>query len=326
METKPVIPVFFSVDDAYAPFLAVALNSIRSNASSRYAYRIHILSDDLSRSNRKRLSRFAGEGFEILFVPLTRRLRRFGVASRLRNHRFSAFSSLTIYFRLFIPELFPQYDKAIYLDSDIVVPGDLSRLWEEPLGDCLVGACADYSTLHIPQFTRYIDAYVGVDHRNYVNSGVLLMNLDRLRKEDMAGRFLSWMEKYHFATVAPDQDYLNALCNGSIHYLDPSWDTMPAECAPVIRCPQIIHFNLATKPWLCESVQYEDVFWEYALSSGYEREIRARREAFLRDPGKRARYEEGIAGLVRLAGELTERQDSFRYIISSRREFRLCCC
>ena len=289
METKPVIPVFFSVDDAYAPFLAVALNSIRSNASSRYAYRIHILSDDLSRSNRKRLSRFAGEGFEILFVPLTRRLRRFGVASRLKNHRFS---SLTIFFRLFIPELFPQYDKAIYLDSDIVVPGDLSRLWEEPLGDCLVGACADYSTLHIPQFTRYIDAYVGVDHRNYVNSGVLLMNLDRLRKEDMAGRFLSWMEKYHFATVAPDQDY----------------------------------FNLATKPWLCESVQYEDVFWEYALSSGYEREIRARREAFLRDPGKRARYEEGIAGLVRLAGELTERQDSFRYIISSRREFRLCCC
>ena len=326
METKPVIPIFFSVNDAYAPYLAVALNSIRNNASPHYDYRIHILSDDLSRKNRKKLGRFSGGNFSVSFIPLTRRLRRYGVAPRLKKHRFSAFASLTIYFRLFIPELFPQYDKAIYLDSDIVVPGDISRLWETPLGDSLVGACADYSIRPIPQFLRYIEEYVGVDPRTYVNSGVLLMNLDRLRKEDMAGRFLSWMEKYNFATVAPDQDYLNALCAGSILYLDPSWDTMPSECAPRIDCPQIIHFNLATKPWMNESVQYGEVFWEYAVTSGYEAEIRARRQAFLSNPSARGQYEEGIAGLVRLATELTEARNSFRSIIDTRREFRLCCC
>ena len=326
METKPIIPIFFSVNDAYAPYLAVALNSLCTNASPRYLYRIHILSDDLSRTNREKLSRFAGERFEITFLPLSRRLRRLGVTARLKRHRFGAFASLTIYFRLFIPELFPQYDKAIYLDSDIVVPGDISRLWETPLEDCLVGACADTSIRSIPQFLRYIDEYVGVDHRKYVNSGVLLMNLEALRREDIAGKFLSWMEKYRFATVAPDQDYLNALCCGSIRYLDPDWNTMPADRIPAGAQPQIIHFNLATKPWLCESVRFDEVFWEYAVSSGYEEVIRARRAAFLGDPSQRERYEQGIAGLIRLAVELTEAQSSFRRIIVTRQEYRLCCC
>ena len=326
METTPVIPIFFSVNDAYAPYLAVALTSLCGNASPKYQYRIHILSDDLSRRNRDRLSRIGNERFEISFLPLSRRLRRYGVAPRMKRHRFGAFASLTIYFRLFIPALFPQYDKAIYLDSDIVVPGDISRLWETPLGDCLVGACADTSIGNIPQFSRYIDEYVGVDPRKYVNSGVLLMNLARLREEDIAGKFLSWMEKYRFATVAPDQDYLNALCCGSIRYLDPSWNTMPAEGTIISEHPQIIHFNLATKPWLCESVRYEEVFWEYAVSSGYESVIRARRSAFLGDPSARQRYEDGIAGLIRMAVDLTEARNSFREIITTRREYRLCCC
>ncbi len=319
------IPVFFSIDDAYAPFLAVALASIKENASPRYAYHIHILNDNLSEESRSRLKPLEESNFTLEFVSLTDRLSRFMADSRLRNHRFQAFSSLSIYFRLFIPELFPQYDKGIYLDADIVVPGDISRLWEEPLGNNLIGACADYSIQHIAPFMRYIDQYVGVDHRNYVNSGVLLMNLKRLRQLDMAGRFLQWMRRYNFATVAPDQDYLNALCWGAIHYLDPNWDAMPNERIRSFDNPQIIHFNLGAKPWLNESVPYDDVFWKYAAQSGFEAEIRARCTAFLQDPEAVARYQGGIDGLIRMAVELTTRRTSFRSIITTRKEFRLCC-
>lgn len=206
-----------------------------------------------------------------------------------------------------------------------MVPGDISRLWEEPLGNNLIGACADYSIQHIAPFMRYIDQYVGVDHSNYVNSGVLLMNLKRLRQLDMAGRFLQWMKRYNFATVAPDQDYLNALCWGAIHYLDPNWDAMPNERIRSFDNPQIIHFNLGAKPWLNESVPYDDVFWKYAAQSGFEAEIRARRTAFLQDPEAVARYQGGIDGLIRMAVELTTRRTSFRSIITTRKEFRLCC-
>ena len=69
MKTE-LIPIFFSVNDAYSPFLATAINSIKENASRAYEYQIHILADDLSARNRERLSRFADERFHICFYPL----------------------------------------------------------------------------------------------------------------------------------------------------------------------------------------------------------------------------------------------------------------
>ena len=318
------IPIFFSVNDAYAPYLAVALNSIKDNASKRYLYHIHILNDDISEENRRKLQLFADEGFRIEFISLSKKLRSLDKTGKLRSHRFGAFASLTIYFRLFIPALFPQYDKGIYLDSDIVVPGDLSQLWQEPLGNNLIGACADYSIQHIAPFMRYIDQYVGVDHRNYVNSGVLLMNMRRLREVDMAGRFLDWMQKYSLETVAPDQDYLNALCWDAIHYLDPVWDAMPSDRISFLDAPQIIHFNLDAKPWLNESVPYDDVFWKYARRSGYYSVIRRRQQAFLNDSEAVEKYHSGIEGLIKMAVELTASPVSFKSIISTRKELRLC--
>ena len=316
------IPVFFSVDEHYVPYLAVALNSIKANASKHYSYHIHILNDNISRESKSRLKSLEEENFSLEFISLTDKLK---CLDGLRNHRFEAFSSLSIYFRLFIPMLFPQYDKAIYLDADIVVPGDISDLWGEPLGNNLIGAVADYSIQHIAPFMRYIDEYVGVDHRKYVNSGVLLMNLKRLREVDIAGRFMSWMSKYSLGTVAPDQDYLNALCWNGIMYLDPSWDAMPGGSFTSFESPMIIHFNLGAKPWLNDSVPYDEVFWKYACTSGFYDEIRARRYKFLHSADAERKYRNAIDGLVKLAAELTESAVSFRSIISSRKELRLCC-
>ena len=188
---KTVIPIFFSVNDAYSPFLATAICSIKANASRSYTYHIHILTDDVSVENKDRLSALAEEGFIIEFNPLAEQMAILPGVKQLQSHCFDAFATLTIYFRLFIPELFPQYDKVIYLDADLVVPGDISELYQEHLGTKLVGAVADYSIQKIAPFMRYIDRYVGVDHQNYVNSGVLLLNCKRLREVDLAGRFLN---------------------------------------------------------------------------------------------------------------------------------------
>ncbi len=322
---KTIIPIFFSVNDAYSPFLATAINSIKDNASTAYAYHIHILTDDISAKNREKLSRFAGEDFQIEFCSLSDKLRALQAVQTLQKHCFGAFASLTIYFRLFIPELFPQYDKAIYLDADLVVPGDISKLYFEPLGNKLVGAVADYSIQKIAPFMRYIDQYVGVDHHNYVNSGVLLLNCKRLREVNLAGRFLEWVNQYGLETVAPDQDYLNALCWYGIHYLDPDWNAMPSECMKNMDEPQIIHFNLASKPWLNETVPYGDIFWKYAVTSGYAHEIRARRKQYLMDAEAQKKYKSGITKLIRMAGRLCSSEVSFRSLIASRQELRLCC-
>lgn len=321
---KTIVPIFFSVNDAYSPFLATAIHSIRENASPDFSYHIHILTDDISEENRRKLSALGAKDFGIEFHPLSRLLRSLPAVEKLSQHCFGAFSSLTIYFRLFIPELFPQYDKGIYLDADLVVPGDISRLYREPLGRRLVGAVADYSIQKIAPFMQYIDEYVGVDHKNYVNSGVLLLNMKRLREVDLSGRFLSWVEKYGLETVAPDQDYLNALCWDGIHYLDPDWNAMPSECLSSMDNPQIIHFNLASKPWLNEQVPYDQVFWKYAAGTGYEAEIKDRRRAFLQDSAAVKQYKGAVRRLIRMAARLTRSERSFRSLIEKGQELRLC--
>lgn len=321
---KTVIPIFFSVNDAYSPFLATAICSIRANASKSYTYHIHILTDDVSAENRSRLSALAEEDFLIEFNPLSAKLASLPGIERLQSHCFGAFASLTIYFRLFIPELFPQYDKVIYLDADLVVPGDISQLYREHLGTKLVGAVADYSIQKIAPFMRYIDEYVGVDHQNYVNSGVLLLNSKRLREVNLADRFLDMVAQYGLETVAPDQDYLNSLCWYGIHYLDPEWNAMPSECLRFMDNPQIIHFNLGSKPWLNETVPHDDIFWKYAAISGYEEEIRSRRRAFLKDTAAMKNYKNAIKKLIHMAARLAEAPVSFRSLMSNQQVMRLC--
>lgn len=321
---KTVIPIFFSVNDAYSPFLATAICSIKANASRSYTYHIHILTDDVSVENKDRLSALAEEGFIIEFNPLAEQMATLPGVKQLQSHCFDAFATLTIYFRLFIPELFPQYDKVIYLDADLVVPGDISELYQEHLGTKLVGAVADYSIQKIAPFMRYIDRYVGVDHQNYVNSGVLLLNSKRLREVNFAGCFLEMVSQYGLETVAPDQDYLNALCRYGIHYLDPEWNTMPSECMGLMDDPQIVHFNLGSKPWLNESVPYDELFWKYAALSGYEKEIRSRRWAFLQDTNAMKNYKAAIKKLIHMAARLTEAPVSFRTLMTSHQTLRLC--
>ena len=323
---KTVIPIFFSVNDAYAPYLAVALTSLKGNASKDYNYHIHILTDDICDDSRRKLLRLDEEGFRLEFTSLSEKLRGIDPDGKLSGHEFGAFSSLTIYFRLFIPSLFPQYDKGIYLDSDIVVPGDISLLYRQRMGNKLIGAVADYSIQHIIPFMRYIDRYDGVDHFNYINSGVLLMNMKRLREVDIEGKFLRLTKEYSLRTVAPDQDYLNVLCWGNINYLDPNWNAMPSERISNFDDPQILHFNLASKPWLNESGPYSDLFWHYARRSGFYKHIRTTWRDYMRNPEAMNRYRGEIESLILLASELSNAKVSFKSIADrSQKEVRLCC-
>jgi len=153
--------------------------------------------------------------------------------------------------------MFPEYDKGIYIDSDIVVPGDISELYNIELGDNLIGACSDKSVVDVPELARYMEEAVGVSRYEYINSGVLLMNLKEMRKKEFSKKFLNLLNTYHFDCIAPDQDYLNAMCNGKILYLDEAWDAMPTEGKEPLDNPKLIHYNLFQKPWQTFATNYK---------------------------------------------------------------------
>lgn len=272
MEQNPKqIPVFFTIDDGYAPYLGVALQSIIANASKEYLYKIFIINKELSEINKGKLSAMSNENFDIQFVEMDDCLG--SITDRKENRLRCDYFTLTIYFRLFIPDMFPQYDKGLYLDSDIVVPGDISQLYNLELGDNLVGAANDHSIVDVPELVKYIEQGIGIDRYEYINSGILLMNLKKMREKALSTRFLTLLNTYHFDCVAPDQDYLNAMCHGKIVYLDICWDAMPVKGKEPMETPKLIHYNLFDKPWCYDDVQYEAYFWQYAEKSVFYDEI-----------------------------------------------------
>ncbi|MBQ9133173.1 MAG: glycosyltransferase family 8 protein [Clostridia bacterium] len=273
-----IIPIFFTIDDSYAPFLATALTSAIDNCASSRNYKAIVLYQELSEENRARLTRLATENFRIECTPMRAGLE--SITDRMSNRLRCDYFTLTIYFRLFIPTMFPEFDKGIYIDSDVVLRGDLAELYDIDIGDNLIGACADRSVVEVPPLARYMENAVGVDKYSYVNSGVLLMNLKKLREVGFDRHFLTLLDTYHFDCIAPDQDYLNAICNGKIHYLDECWDAMPTEDRPPLAGAKLIHYNLFSKPWCYDNIQYGEYFWQYAKDSGYLSEIEAYKAAY----------------------------------------------
>jgi len=305
---KREIPIFFTIDNAYAPFLAVALNSAVKNADPTRQYRAIVLHQDLSQANMAKLHALQTDNFQIEFTPMKANFE--ALDDRMSNRLRCDYFTLTIYFRLFIPAMFPQYDKGIYIDSDVVLTSDIAKLYDTDIGDNFIGACNDLSIADIPPLEAYTERAVGVKKEEYINSGVLLMNLAAMRQHDLEQHFLTLLNTYHFDSIAPDQDYLNAMCNGKIHYLDASWDTMPNDAKPPLAHTNLIHYNLFSKPWCYDGIQYADEFWHYASDSGYIDEIRAFKAAYSDE--KKAEDRACLELLIRRGTEIPENDITFK--------------
>ncbi len=270
------IPIFFSVDDNYCPFLAVAIQSMIDNSSPENTYSIKVLHTDISTENKKCIAKYERENVNIEFVDLNYYIQKIKDKLYTRDYY-----SKTTYFRLFIPNLYPQYDKALFLDSDIVILDDIANLFHTDLGDNLVAAAPDDVIQFNPVFQTYVEKVVGVaDYHRYFNAGVLLMNLHQLRRFKFQEKFVYLLDKIRFA-VAQDQDYLNRLCKGRVKLIDRVWNRMPIE-DPKIRPEDVklVHYNLAFKPWHFEDILYKEFFWMYAQATEYFDRIQEIRENY----------------------------------------------
>ena len=111
----------------------------------------------------------------------------------------------------------------------------MADLFHTDMGDNLVAAAPDDIIQNNKVFQDYVEKVVGVaKYQNYFNAGILLMNLDALRKFDFQKKFLYLLETVKFS-VAQDQDYLNRLCKGRVTLVDRQWDCMPLVNATTKR-------------------------------------------------------------------------------------------
>lgn len=318
---QELIPIFFTIDDGYAPYLHVALISLIKNASKDRRYKIIVVYQELNEENRNNLAKLVEDypNFEMEFKFMKQSLDM--ITDRIENRLRSDYFTMTIYFRIFIPDMYPEYDKAIYIDSDIIVPGDISELYDTDMHDNLIGVVTDGSVNDVPELQRYMTESLWLKLGDYFNSGMLLMNMKELRNVHLAEHFLYLLNKYHFDCVAPDQDYLNSMCYGKIEYLDSCWDAMPNRNKPEIENPKIIHYNLFDKPWCYDDIQYQDYFWEYAKQSVYYDKIKAYKAAYT-DKQKEDDHAH-LLDLFRRAGTNADTEVTFRKVLESGEKVRL---
>ena len=262
---KQEIPIFFAADDNYIPFLAVSIESMLDHISSENMYIIKILETNISEENKKNIKKYSRENVSIEFVNLTQYVEKIKDKLYTRDYY-----SKTTYFRLFIPELYKEYDKVLYLDCDITVLSDIADLYNTTIGDNLIAAAPDDVIQTIEVFQDYAEKVVGVsDYRNYFNAGVILMNLDELRKFSFQEKFMYLLNMVKFS-VAQDQDYLNRLCKGRVLLVPNTWNRMPIGGDTIPRQDlHLIHYNLAFKTWHFENILYKEYFWEYAKKTIY---------------------------------------------------------
>lgn len=269
-----VIPLFFAVDDAYAPFLAVALRSIVTHISDSYTYRVHVLVQELSDQHRESLLAMQTEHLSVEFVDVREKLKTVGQSFHLRDYY-----SLATYYRFFIPDMFPEYDRGLYLDSDIIVNADIATLFFTPLGDGLVAGAVEEVMTHVDVFGTYAEVVLGIPRNEYVNAGVLLMNLAALRHVHIEKRLLSMMRDYTFK-VTQDQDYMNVLCRGRITYFSTAWNCTAFTERAGEALPQLAHFKINWKPWHYTGVAFEDAFWQYAKETPYYGTLLSMRDGY----------------------------------------------
>jgi len=305
---KKHIPIFFACDERYLPYLAVSVKSISDHASDSYVYDVRVLSDGISPEGLATLRQLECERVRIYYVPMAEKLK--GIRTRLES-RLRDYYSLSIYYRMFIPSMFPELDRAIYIDCDTVLNTDIAELFTVELGDALLGAVADESIPGVPEFSEYVEKWVGVPKERYFNSGVLVMNLEGLRESGFEDRFSELLMRYNFDTVAPDQDYLNYICMGRVHYLDAVWNKQPIPnnlLAP--DRVKLFHYNMFNKPWHYDGVAYEEAFWSVASQSPFAKFISEEKLSYT--DVERHKDIEGGRRLIEKAGALAKSSGGFR--------------
>ncbi len=313
---KTIVPIFYACDDTFVKYTIVSIRSLLDNADKNKVYKIYVLNTGVSDLMKEEAEELTTDYAEIIFVDIRGQVEKLGADLPLRDYY-----SRTTYFRFYIAELYPQYDKAIYIDSDTVVVSDISKIYEIDLKDKFVGACNEQAMVQTEVYGNYVEKVMGIDRNNYFNAGVLLINCVAFRENKVLEQFLKLLGVYSFV-VTQDEDYLNVICHNKVFWLDAGWNvevygTLPVEEKDI----KIFHYIMVSKPWHFSDCRFGEVFWEYAKKTSVYQEILQVLNDYTDE--QRKKDFESCEALAKLAEEESKRVDTFVNIINSKSPDRL---
>lgn len=242
------INVCISCDDNYAQYAGVAAASILTNAKDDSELCFYILDGGISDDNKEKLLLLKSiKPCEINFVKIDESL--FEDYKQIKTH---AYLSLASYYRLKISTLLPQIDKIIYIDCDVVINKDLSGLFETLIDDSVAAGVKDINFRMLRK------------NPTYVNSGVLLMDLKKIKEQNIEKEFLEYTRKNIDTIKLGDQEIINAVLKGKIKILPDKWNVQSSNFTNrsiYTNDPWIIHYVGKQKPWKFGNWNYYNEYY-----------------------------------------------------------------
>ena len=289
--SEGAVSVVLAANDEYAPYLDVTIRSIAHHACPDRIYDIIVLHSDISEINRRKISTVRWDKSNVS-------VRFFNVSSFFQAEYVLSDPHLTkeTYYRLIIPDLMSEYDRVIYLDSDLVINRDIAELFNTELNGKAIAAVRDVDLaglgwFRIYKWEEYVNRVLGIERLDdYFQAGVLLFDIEAVRSVTSAKELIRLSEEGGFRFN--DQDILNMILKGRVNYLPQKWNVMMnwkepeknrermqtlmrapadlfAEYLEAREDPWIIHYSGVQKPWKVYDCDMAEGFWLYASKSPY---------------------------------------------------------
>ncbi|WLR66421.1 glycosyltransferase [Campylobacter jejuni] len=288
------IPIIFSCDDNYLPYLAVILHSIKINSSKDYNYDICILYNSLNKENMDKIKNFIQDiNISIRFINISPHI--YNAKKQVHFHVAAHFKEAN-YYRFFIPSIFKNYKKIIYLDCDMLVLKDLKDLYSYNFNTS-IAACKEITAILIVlnNIDKYYIDFINSkqafkDISNYIQSGVLVYNISKCIENNFTQKCLDTLKYLEHPPIV-DQDVINSAFEGDISFLDARWNftwnlpirypnfktllpkAFTKDALKMIKNPYIIHYNDIFKPWNSPHLPNAHLWWHYAKQTPFYEEI-----------------------------------------------------
>lgn len=262
------INIAFAVDENYIQAMLVAIISVLKNSRKSDNISFYILCNGVSEKSKNKLLELKTiKDFQIHFFDID--ISEFSSFNLLGTH-----ITATAYFRMKLADLLPDVKKIIYLDCDIIVKESLQELFDYDLSGKYIAAVEDIGCTYLRKYHKEILPYDFI----YINSGVLVINLEEWRKDNIPEK-LYITAKSGINHFQHDQEIINIVCHGKCLLVDLSWNVQDSfykydeyiflthdNNKYIKKCskkPKIIHFTEAKKPWNDTSMPAAYEWWYY---------------------------------------------------------------
>tara|TARA_Y100001960_G_scaffold289297_1_gene329038 strand:- start:2324 stop:3256 length:933 start_codon:yes stop_codon:yes gene_type:complete len=229
--------IYFCADNKYIPFSSVTMTSILINADEDDDIFFHIIGDDITDQTKERLKELRSiRDFRIEFIDVDP-----AIFKEFEGKVKISYWSMAMFYRLLIPMYAPEgVDNVLYLDGDMIVRHSLADLFAHDLTDCMAAVVEEPDAVQIKN--------LGLKSGKYFNSGMLLMNLEEIKKTELLKDAFEFFLNNHPKIICGDQDVLNGIWDGKVKFVEDKYNAVSFN--RLVKDPVVFHFTgFMKKPW-----------------------------------------------------------------------------